>query len=350
MLRTRQPKRRGVALFLGLGSILPVMTVGGCSASPEAGAFGSASYGGSGGGWSGDEDAMPTSGGSSQGSADGSDAGDLGSESGAGEAESGGAGATSGGAGEGADGAGEADTGSGSDSTTSDSGSGASSSTSGDGASTSDGGGSGDAGCTRGALGCSCDLGSCEADAMCVTGQCVPLTTDPCGFPEDGVWIEIDYDGRFSVYSPTWRFSNTAGWTASDWANNQNTDPEIHAFQANMNTTDPWGDVAEFSGAGWIRMMIGIGGIVDYDSATVCVHGRGVSTSSSTTVALENPLVGCGATVQLSNAWWNDPQGVTLPDGCIVPDNEFQALQIGHGGGAATGVGRVRLTLHGAVY
>jgi hypothetical protein len=175
---------------------------------------------------------------------------------------------------------------------------------------------------------------------------------DNCGFPgDDGVWIEIDYSSASSVRSPGRAYSTTPGFGEPEWAfRGSHGWPELWDLRDNSSVVDDRiGRVASVS-TGQLQLMFGIASITGYTSATVCVEGRSIATSSSVTVSLTNPGNGdCGGDVSLSNSWSVHAAGLTLPAGCIDPGNDFQALRIDPSGGSShLGLTRLRLTLHGA--
>ena len=244
--------------------------------------------------------------------------------------------------------------------------------------------------CPAGTEDCPCDGNSCDQGLMCEGGTCVKEAVpvcgngiveqgetcddgnnqnwdscdnsckptsfgmDPCGYPEDGVWLDINYKNAGSCWSPSWKFSATPGFGELEWAPNNDPWPEINAAGGpQMNYNDPYGTVCDIgSGNKWVRIMLGLDSLVSYESATVCIEGRSISVGSSVTVELANPDNGyCGAEVQLSNSWWADPVGAELPLNCIKPGDIFQALQIDPVGGSnRLGLRSARITLHKPVY
>lgn len=118
-----------------------------------------------------------------------------------------------------------------------------------------------------------------------------------------------------------------------------------------MSQNDPIGPVADISSGKWIRIMLGLGDLISYEYATVCITGRSISVGSSVTVTLSNPAVGCGGTTMLSNSWQVHAGGIMLPNTCFIAGNDFQALQIEPSGGSGElGLRSARLTLHKPVY
>ncbi|MEZ4383132.1 MAG: DUF4215 domain-containing protein [Nannocystaceae bacterium] len=243
--------------------------------------------------------------------------------------------------------------------------------------------------CTLGTEGCPCDGQSCNAGLMCEAGTCVEQAmavcgngvvepgeecddgnqqpfdscanncvatsfgTDPCGFAEDGVWVDINYKNSGSCWSPSWKFSNTPGFGEAQWAPTNENYPVINAAGGPvMNYNDPYGTVCDVGSSKWIRIMFGLASLISYESATVCVEGRSISVGSPVTVDLVNPDNGyCGAQIMLSNSWWADPAGAELPLNCIKPGDAFQALQIDPSAGSNhLGLRSVRLTLHKPVF
>jgi hypothetical protein len=111
---------------------------------------------------------------------------------------------------------------------------------------------------------------------------------------------------------------------------------------------DPIGIVARIDGT-W-QMMIGLEDLQSYSNVTVCIEGRSISTSSSATLTVSNPLSGCGTTASISHSWSVHAVGVDLGT-CLIPGNDTQAVRIvATGGSGVVGLKRVRITLHDAVY
>ena len=109
-----------------------------------------------------------------------------------------------------------------------------------------------------------------------------------------------------------------------------------------------WGD-GEYGKLG-DGQRLGLQGMADYDSATVCVEGRSISVGSNAIFDVYNPANGCGVEAQISNSWDVHAVGVELGD-CLIPGVETQAVRIEPTGGSGViGLVRVRVTLHGAVY
>ena len=243
--------------------------------------------------------------------------------------------------------------------------------------------------CPAGTEDCPCEGNSCDPGLVCEAGTCVaeamPICgngmveagedcddgnnqnfdscdnncnttnfgTDPCGYPEDGIWLDINYKNSFSCYSPSWKFSATPGFGEAQWAPTGEDWPVINAKGGpKINTKDPYGTVCDIGSSKWIRIMFGLASLTSYESATVCIEGRSISVGSSVLVDLVNPDGGyCGAQVQLSNSWWADPVGAELPPNCIKPGDPFQALQIDPSGGSNhLGLQSARITLHKPVY
>jgi len=243
--------------------------------------------------------------------------------------------------------------------------------------------------CPAGTEDCPCDGNSCDQGLSCEGGTCVKeavpvcgngileqgeacddgnnqiwdecdksckLTSfgaDPCGFPEDGVWLDINYKSSGSCYSPSWKFSATAGFGEAEWAPTGESWPVINAKGGPViNKNDPYGTVCDVGSSKWIRIMFGLASLSSYESATVCLEGRSISVGSPVTVDLVNPDGGdCGAQVQLSQAWTADPAGAELPLNCLKPGDPFQALQIDPSGGSShLGLRSARITLHKPVF
>lgn len=208
-----------------------------------------------------------------------------------------------------------------------------------------------------------CGDGDVEGGEQCDDGNkipgdgcendCTPTpmpAEDPCGFPSDGVWLEIDYGNAFTSTNPKWTYSPTPGWGEADWAPQGESWPEVWDIYQNVEVEDDQiGRVAIVDGNGALQIMFGIGGLT-YDYATVCVQGRSYSVGSSVTFTVQNQLNKCGATGSMANDWSIHSTGVDL-ETCIVDNNEFQGLRIfASGGSGALSLKRLRFTLHGAVY
>ncbi|WAS98459.1 DUF4215 domain-containing protein [Nannocystis punicea] len=208
-----------------------------------------------------------------------------------------------------------------------------------------------------------CGDGDVEGGEQCDDGNkipgdgcendCTPTpapATDPCGFPSDGVWLEIDYGNAFTATNPKWTYSPTPGWGEVDWAPQGESWPEVWDVYQNVEVeADQIGTVAIVDGNGALQIMFGIGGLT-YDYATVCVQGRSYSVGSSVTFTVQNQLNKCGSTGMMANDWSIHSTGVDLGT-CIVDNNEFQGLRIfASGGSGALSLKRLRFTLHGAVY
>jgi len=187
---------------------------------------------------------------------------------------------------------------------------------------------------------------SSEEEESTETGD--PITFDACGFPDDGVWVEIEYWQLGSVTSPSYSYSDTPGWGEEEWAYSGDWWPKVISIGNNSMHNDPIGIVAEISGT-W-QLMIGLQGLTSYDYATVCYEGRSVSVGSPATVDVYNPLNNCGVETQISHSWEVHAVGADLGN-CLIPNNETQAVRLDPWGGSGKiGLKRLRLTLHGAVY
>jgi hypothetical protein len=175
---------------------------------------------------------------------------------------------------------------------------------------------------------------------------------DACGFPLDGPWVEIEYSqAGVSPQSPGWTFSDTPGWGGAQWATEGESWPELWDLFQNINvSSDPIGVVAVVGPSAELQLMIGLQDLVSYDSATVCVEGRSVSTSASVIFDAYNPLTGCGESATMAHDWSMHAVGLDLT-GCFVEGGGVQAVRIEPtGGSSAIGIKRMRLILHGASY
>ncbi|MFH2010992.1 MAG: hypothetical protein ABI333_30615 [bacterium] len=212
-------------------------------------------------------------------------------------------------------------------------------------------------GCGNGAvepyLGEQCDEGA----GNCNGGGCTCSTTctapgDPCGYPLDGVWFEIDYTSAYTATNPDWTFSATPGWGEPQWAPNGSSWPEVWDVYNNISVgSDPIGyTIAHLGPSSTLQVMLGLAGLTSYTYASVCVEGRSVSATSSVIFDVYNPLNGCGASATMAHDWTVHAVGVNLAN-CFISNNDFQALRIEPSGGSSSlGIMRVRLILHGAVY
>ncbi len=179
-----------------------------------------------------------------------------------------------------------------------------------------------------------------------------PLEYDACGFPLDGPWIQIEYtQAGGTATSPSWSNSDTPGWGEAQWAASNASWPEVWDLYQNINvSTDPIGVLAVVGSSAQLQLMLGFEELIDYDSATVCVEGRSVSTSASVTFDAYNPLTGIGNTGTMAHDWNMHATGLDLGQ-CFEPGGGVQAVRLDAvGGSASLGVKRMRLVLHGAVY
>ncbi|MCC6523651.1 MAG: hypothetical protein IT373_13430 [Polyangiaceae bacterium] len=174
---------------------------------------------------------------------------------------------------------------------------------------------------------------------------------DACGLPGDGVWFEIDYSSAFTATNPDWLFSPTPGFGEPAWAPSGSSWPEVWDVYNNIAVTnDPIGKLAALGPSSTLQVMLGLTTLQSYSHATVCVEGRSISSSSSVTFDVYNPLNGCGASASMSHDWTVHAVGVDIGD-CMLEGVDFQALRIEpSGGSSALGIVRLRLTLHDAVY
>ncbi|MEM6996485.1 MAG: hypothetical protein AAF721_38630 [Myxococcota bacterium] len=175
---------------------------------------------------------------------------------------------------------------------------------------------------------------------------------DPCGFPLDGPWLEIEYDqAGVPATSPSWTYSNTPGWGEAEWASQGESWPEVWDVYQNIDVdNDPIGVVATVGSSGTWQLMLGLQDLVDYDSASVCVEGRSVSAVASVQFDVYNPLNDCGGSAMMAHDWNMHAEGVDLGT-CFVAGGGVQAVRIeASGGSSALGIKRVRVVLHGAVF
>lgn len=176
--------------------------------------------------------------------------------------------------------------------------------------------------------------------------------SDACGFPLDGPWIEIEYwQAGVPATSPQWSYSDTPGWGEAQWAASNASWPEVWDLFQNINvTSDPIGVVAVVGSSAQLQLMLGFEELLDYDSATLCVEGRSVSTSASVQFEAYNPLTGLGNVATMAHDWSVHAVGIELGQPFTIGGG-VQAVRLdATGGSASLGVKRMRLVLHGAVY
>lgn len=179
-----------------------------------------------------------------------------------------------------------------------------------------------------------------------------PVELDACGFPLDGPWIEIEYtQAGGTATSPSWSYSDTPGWGEAQWAASNASWPEVWDLYQNINVShDPIGVLAVVGSSAQLQLMLGFEELIDYESATVCVEGRSVSTSASVQFDAYNPLTGIGNAGTMAHDWSMHATGLDLGH-CFEVGGGVQAVRLdATGGSASLGVKRMRLVLHGAVY
>ncbi len=176
--------------------------------------------------------------------------------------------------------------------------------------------------------------------------------SDPCGFPLDGPWLEIEYwQAGVPATSPSWEYSATPGWGEDEWAAQNASWPEMWDLYQNINVVnDPIGTVAVVGSSAQLQLMLGFEELIDYDYATLCVEGRSVSAVSSVQFDAYNPLTGLGNSASMAHDWSVHAVGIDLGQ-CFTIGGGVQAVRLDTTGGSASlGVQRMRLVLHGAVY
>lgn len=170
------------------------------------------------------------------------------------------------------------------------------------------------------------------------------------GTPGTGdVWIELDYTNAYTPRSPTWRFSNTPGWGAAQWAMEGDTWPEAWDRFNNMTVgSDPIGTSLLIGSSSQLQLMIGLEEMQSYQSVTVRLEGRSRSTCCSLTFYVTNPLNNCGSSGQMSNDWNPDIIDVDLGT-CLLtgPSGRIEAVRIDPQSGTMA-LRKMRVTLHGA--
>jgi cysteine-rich repeat protein len=174
---------------------------------------------------------------------------------------------------------------------------------------------------------------------------------DACGFDTDGVWFQIDYSNAFSVSNPTYTYSPTPGWGEAQWAPTGKSWPyAVDLFNNAKVVNDQIGKVALLDGTNKaVRVYFGLAGL-NYTYATVCVEGRSYSVGSQVQFFVMEAKSKCGDYGMMANDWSVHATGVDL-QGCFIPGDEFQAVQVQPSGGSGSlSLKRLRVTLHGASY
>jgi len=204
-------------------------------------------------------------------------------------------------------------------------------------------------------LGEECDLGDENCDGpQCACSTLCAGAFDPCGFPEDGIWLEVDFTTAATVFEPTWRYSETPGWGEAQWVPTGYAAPFIHVpFDNVLMVDDVIGRMAYGAGQpdpGEFLVIFGLGGLLGYSSASVCIEGRSMTPGSPSNLNVFNGLNGCGVTTSIDP----DPQvhavGVNLT-GCYVLGHGFQDVTLQPSEASdAMGIVRVRFTIHDPVF
>lgn len=202
-------------------------------------------------------------------------------------------------------------------------------------------------------LGEECDLGleNCD-DPQCACSTTCDGFFDPCGFPEDGIWLEFDFTSAATVLEPAWRFSETPGWGEAEWAPTGYGAPYICVPFDNVLLVDDLigrlavvrEDMCE------LQVTIGLRGLLNYSSASVCIEGRSMAPGASSNMNVFNGLNGCGLTTSIDPEPQVHAVGVNLTS-CYVAGNGYQGLTIEPSDDwDAIGIVRVRLTIHDPVF
>lgn len=164
------------------------------------------------------------------------------------------------------------------------------------------------------------------------------------------VWIEIDYSNANTSRSPTFRYSNTPGWGAAQWAAVNANWPEAWDRFNNMSVVnDPIGRSLEIGGGSELQLMLGFEELISYSRASVRVEGRSRATSSRVDFDVYNPWNSCGISgATFGQQWQVQVVDVDLSQ-CFVIGQGVQAVRVDPTNGTVALV-RLRLTLYDAVY
>lgn len=163
------------------------------------------------------------------------------------------------------------------------------------------------------------------------------------------LWIEIDYSSAFSPGSPTWRYSNSPGWTSSDWAFTGETRAlAIDRFNNMSVVNDPIGTVLEIGSSGELELRFGVSRLLGMTGATIEIEGRSRACCSRVRFDVINPGLGCFGMAEMSQDWTPDIVQMDFT-GCIAAGNNFQAIRLDPTSGAIA-LRRLRLTIHDPVY
>lgn len=200
-----------------------------------------------------------------------------------------------------------------------------------------DGGGDGDDGFDAGG-------GAFDGGGALDAGASTSCTAAACD-----VWIEVDWSSAYGPQSPSFRFSDTPGWGAAQWAAANATWPEAWDRWNNLAVVnDPIGRSVEIEGGEAMRLMLGLDELASYERAEVRVEGRSRATSSSVYFDVYNPLVDCGVSTTTSQDWTVHVLDLDLAD-CMVVGAGVQAVRVEPTSGTLAMV-RMRLTLYGATW
>jgi len=164
--------------------------------------------------------------------------------------------------------------------------------------------------------------------------------------------MEIDYGSAYTVTNPSRTYSNTPGYGEAQWTPTGQSYPEVWLIGGGGTqvSNDPIGKIASVGPGARLQLMIGLGSLISYSHATVCVEGRSVSTSASVLFDAYNPKNNCGAGGQMSHSWAIHATGVDMGQ-CLIAGDAFQAVRLEPWGGSShLGVRRVRITLHDATF
>jgi hypothetical protein len=198
------------------------------------------------------------------------------------------------------------------------------------------------------------DGGDPDTGVASDTGVAIDTGVVPdSGIGSGDLWIEIEYAGAFSPQSPSWSYSNTPGWTSSDWAFTGGgcCAEAWDRFNNMVVVDDPIGRALEIGPSSQLQLMFGIVRLTSYTSVTVELEGRSRATSSQVSFDVTNPANGCGVgNLTMDQDWTADTVLVDMTP-CLEPGSMLQAIRVEPTGGSSTiALLRMRLTIYGAQF
>ena len=178
-----------------------------------------------------------------------------------------------------------------------------------------------------------------------------PLTFDACGFPNDGPWMEVEFEAWGELYTPLWTFSDTPGWGARQWAVGDDLGPRIGITvgwgEVVHVLDDPSGLLVAFDGTMSIRL--GLHDLIDHDHTTLCIEGRALSPDTPGAIVISNTWNRCQPEQDALLDASPQVQAVGVDFGtCLVSGDDAQLVRISAPRPLA--VQRIHVTLHDAVY